>query len=91
LVHSEKAFSGTQEIEREVLNVIAVDIFKATPNEFDGYISPGGTEANIQALWMFRNYFINHYQASSNEIVVLLLKTHIILFRKLQSYCSLIG
>jgi tyrosine decarboxylase/aspartate 1-decarboxylase len=68
---SEKAFSGTQEIEREVLNVIAVDIFKATPNEFDGYISPGGTEANIMALWMFRNYFINHYQASSNEIVVL--------------------
>ena len=26
---SEKAFHGTQEIEREVLNVIAVDIFKA--------------------------------------------------------------
>ena len=26
---SESVFSGTQEIEREVLNVIAVDIFKA--------------------------------------------------------------
>ena len=29
---SESAFNGTQEMEREVLNVIAVDIFKAQPN-----------------------------------------------------------
>ena len=49
---SEKAFSGTQDIEREVLNVIACDIFNAKPHDFDGYISPGGTEANIQALSM---------------------------------------
>ena len=32
---SEKAFSGTQDIEREVLNVLAVDIFKLNENEFD--------------------------------------------------------
>jgi len=68
---SEKAFKGTQTIEREVLNVIAVDIFKAKPDSFDGYISPGGTEANIQALWMYRNYFINEYKAHSNEIAIL--------------------
>jgi len=68
---SEKAFSGTQEIEREVLNVIAVDIFKAKENEFDGYIAPGGTEANIQALWIFRNYFFNTYNAKPNEIAIL--------------------
>jgi tyrosine decarboxylase/aspartate 1-decarboxylase len=68
---SEKAFQGTQTIEKEVLDVIAVDIFKAEPNSFDGYISPGGTEANIQALWMYRNYFINEYQAKSNEIAIL--------------------
>ena len=55
---SESAFSGTQEMEIEVLNVLAVDVFKAKPNSFDGYISPGGTEANIQALWMYRNFFI---------------------------------
>jgi hypothetical protein len=54
---SEKAFYGTQEIEREVLNVIAVDIFKAKENEFDGYIAPGGTEANIQAR--YRKSFLN--------------------------------
>lgn len=68
---SEKAFQGTQTIEKEVLDVIAVDIFKAQPNSFDGYIAPGGTEANIQALWMYRNYFINEYQAKSNEIAIL--------------------
>ncbi|WP_162126968.1 pyridoxal phosphate-dependent decarboxylase family protein [Flavobacterium phycosphaerae] len=68
---SERAFQGTHEIEREVLNVIAVDIFKAAPDSFDGYISPGGTEANIQAIWMFRNYFMNNYDAKSAEIVIL--------------------
>jgi tyrosine decarboxylase / aspartate 1-decarboxylase len=68
---SEKAFKGTQEIEREVLNVIAVDIFKAQPGSFDGYIAPGGTEANIQALWMYRNYFINEHKAQPGEIVII--------------------
>lgn len=68
---SEKAFSGTQEIEREVLNVLAVDVFKAKENEFDGYIAPGGTEANIQAVWVFRNYFMNHLNAKSDEIAIL--------------------
>lgn len=67
---SEKAFKGTQEMEREVLNVIAVDIFKAQPNGFDGYISPGGTEANIQALWMYRNFFRYQRNAKLDEIVI---------------------
>lgn len=68
---SEKAFKGTQEIEREVLNVIAVDIFKALPNQFDGYIAPGGTEANIQALWIYRNYFIKNCNAKLDEITII--------------------
>jgi tyrosine decarboxylase/aspartate 1-decarboxylase len=68
---SEKAFSGTQEIEKIVLNVIATDIFKCEEMEFDGYISPGGTEANIQAIWVFRNYFFNHFNAKSDEIAIL--------------------
>jgi hypothetical protein len=33
--------------------------FKAEPGSFDGYIASGGTEANIQALWIYRNYFMN--------------------------------
>ena len=68
---SEKAFYGTQEIEREVLNVLAVDVFKCQPNEYDGYISPGGTEANIQAIWVFRNYFFNEFKAKLHEIAIL--------------------
>ncbi|RXR24236.1 pyridoxal phosphate-dependent decarboxylase family protein [Flavobacterium stagni] len=68
---SEHVFQGTQELEREVLNVLAVDIFKAEPQQFDGYISPGGTEANIQALWMYRNYFKQQCGALSHEIVII--------------------
>lgn len=66
---SETAFSGTQEIEREVLSVLATDVFKL--NEFDGYIAPGGTEANIQAIWVFRNYFMHTFNAKLSEIVIL--------------------
>lgn len=68
---SEKAFKGTQEIEREVLRVLAVDFFKMEDEQFDGYIAPGGTEANIQAMWVFRNYFMHHHRASIGEIAIL--------------------
>ena len=68
---SENAFYGTQEIEREVLNVLADDVFKCQPNEYDGYISPGGTEANIQAIWVFRNYFFHKFNAKLHEIAIL--------------------
>lgn len=67
---SESAFGGTQEMEREVLKVIAVDIFKAEEENYDGYIAPGGTEANMQAIWMYRNYFMNEHNALLNEIVI---------------------
>jgi len=67
---SEKAFKGTQEIEREVLEILAVDVFNASPNDYDGYIATGGTEANIEALWIYRNYFMNTYQAKLSEIMI---------------------
>lgn len=68
---SESAFKGTQEIEREVIEVLAVDVFKAKANTIDGYISPGGTEANIQAIWMYRNFFMYKKDAKLDEIVIL--------------------
>ena len=68
---SESAFKGTQVLEKEVLNILGVDVFKADPESFDGYISPGGTEANIQAVWMYRNYFMYQYKATLEEIVIL--------------------
>lgn len=66
---SETAFSGTQEIEREVLSVLATDVFGLA--NFDGYIAPGGTEANLQAIWVFRNYFMHNFDANLSEIVIL--------------------
>jgi glutamate/tyrosine decarboxylase-like PLP-dependent enzyme len=68
---SEKAFKGTQEIEREVLEVLAVDVFKCEVDQYDGYIAPGGTEANIQAMWVFRNYFNKTFKAKNSEIAIL--------------------
>lgn len=68
---SESAFKGTHELEKEVLNVLAVDVFKAQPDSFDGYISPGGTEANIQAIWMYRNFFKYNRDARLDEIAIL--------------------
>jgi tyrosine decarboxylase / aspartate 1-decarboxylase len=68
---SESAFKGTQELEREVLDVLAVDFFKALPKSYDGYIAPGGTEANIQAIWMYRNYFSYKLGADPYEIAIL--------------------
>lgn len=68
---SEEAFKGAQELEKEVINVLAADIFKAQPDAYDGYIATGGTEANIQALWIYRNLFMTEYQAKADEIVIL--------------------
>lgn len=68
---SEEAFKGSQELEKEVLEVLAIDIFNAKENEYDGYIATGGTEANIQALWIYRNLFKNEFGAHFNEMVIL--------------------
>jgi len=68
---SEEAFKGSQELEREVIKVLAVDIFKAEENQYDGYIATGGTEANIQALWIYRNLFRKEFDASTKEMVIL--------------------
>ncbi len=67
---SESFFSGTQQIEREVIALCATDILHAT-EEVDGYIASGGTEANMQAIWIYRNYFIQKEGASLDEIVII--------------------
>jgi glutamate/tyrosine decarboxylase-like PLP-dependent enzyme len=68
---SEPFFAGTQSIEKEVIELCAVDILGASPHSCDGYIASGGTEANIQAIWMYRNYFQSEHNANSNEIAIL--------------------
>jgi glutamate/tyrosine decarboxylase-like PLP-dependent enzyme len=71
LGHSESFFKGTQEIEREVIGICAEDILKGKPNGFDGYVASGGTEANLEAIWTYRNYFKNVYNASQEDICIL--------------------
>jgi tyrosine decarboxylase/aspartate 1-decarboxylase len=68
---SEPFFAGTQAIEREVLEICAEDILKAERGTVDGYVASGGTEANIQAAWIYRNYFQQEKGASPSEIAII--------------------
>ena len=71
LGESEQYFCGTHEIEKELIEICAVDILKVEPNSCDGYVASGGTEANIQAMWMYRNYFTHELSAQLSDICVL--------------------
>lgn len=64
----EPMFSGTQEIEREVIRLCAEEIFAAKPGGYDGYVASGGTEANIEAAWIYRNYFRDEKNAANDSI-----------------------
>jgi len=68
LNNTEKLFQGTQELENEVIRICAEEIFGGEENAQDGYVSSGGTEANIEALWIYRNYFMTEYQCAAKEI-----------------------
>ncbi len=68
---SESFFKGTQVIERELINICSVDILKGREGEQDGYLASGGTEANIQAIWIYRNFFMKKMNAKQSEISIL--------------------
>ena len=68
---SEHFFAGTHVIEREVIEICAVDILKGKRNGHDGYIASGGTESNMQAVWIFRNYFMQKHGAKREEVAIL--------------------
>jgi tyrosine decarboxylase/aspartate 1-decarboxylase len=67
----EKLFKGTQEIENELIKICAEEIFQGEKNGQDGYIASGGTEANIEALWIYRNYFMVNHKAKPENIGVI--------------------
>ena len=69
--NSESFFSGTQEIERDVIKICSEDILNGTPDAYDGYVASGGTEANIQAIWIYRNYFIEEFKAENKSIAII--------------------
>ena len=68
---SESFFAGTQQLEREVISICSDGILKGNSGEFDGYVASGGTEANLEALWIYRNYFQMEMNASVNEIAII--------------------
>lgn len=70
LGESEVYFEGTQQIEREVIHILSEDLLHAEKDSCDGYIAAGGTEANIQAIWIYRNYFMQEFDASLDEILI---------------------
>ncbi len=67
---SEPFFAGTQQLEVEVLKICAEEILEGETDAHDGYVAPGGTEANIQAVWLYRNYYQKTYRAKAEEIAI---------------------
>ncbi len=68
---SEPFFAGTQKLEKELIGIVAEDILLCPAGQYDGYVASGGTEANIQAIWIYRNLFKRNHGASYNEICIL--------------------
>ncbi len=68
---SSPMFKGTQEIEKELVALCAEQIFKGEPGQQDGYVATGGTEANLEAVWIYRNYYQKEYRAKCDQIAVI--------------------
>lgn len=68
LNESETAFEGTQKIEAELINLCAKEIFDGTDDGYDGYVASGGTEANIQAIWVLKRFYEQEMQANTQDI-----------------------
>ena len=64
-------FKGTQKIEADLIRICAEEILCGSHNEQDGYVASGGTEANIEAFWIYRNYFLRSYGCHLNQIALL--------------------
>ena len=68
---SESFFEGTHEIEKELIKVCAEDILLGEEDAQDGYVAAGGTEANMQAIWIYRNLFMQEHNADLKEICII--------------------
>ncbi len=66
----EDLFHGTQKLEIDLIRLVSEEILRAPDHGVDGYVSPGGTEANLEAMWIYRNYYKQEFQASNEEIGV---------------------
>lgn len=70
LSESEAAFTGTHKIEKELIDLCSKEIFEGGEDDFDGYVASGGTEANIQAMWILKNYYMKEFGAQASEIAI---------------------
>lgn len=70
LNESESAFEGTQKIEAELIQLCAKEIFGGMDPSYDGYVASGGTEANIQAVWVLKRYYEKEFNARPEEITL---------------------
>jgi tyrosine decarboxylase / aspartate 1-decarboxylase len=68
---SEVFFKGTQELEREVIKICACEILKAKKSDYDGYVSPGGTESNIVGIWNARNYLKEKFNIDFSSVGII--------------------
>lgn len=85
---SERYFKGTHRIERELINLCGTEILNATSNSIDGYVTSGGTEANLQAIWIYRNYFIQEVGAHLDEIAIICSEdTHYAVYKAANLMC----
>ncbi len=66
----EDFFKGTQEIEKDLIKICAEEIMGAEEQTYDGYVASGGTEANIEAMWIYRNYYVKELNADLSDIAV---------------------
>ena len=71
LNESEAAFEGTHRIEKELIDLCAQQIFEGQEESFDGYVASGGTEANIQAIWILKRYYETEFKANAQEVAVI--------------------
>ena len=67
----EPTFAGTQRLERDVLRICAEELLGAEPEGYDGYVASGGTESNLEALWIFRNLFRDELGVGARDVGVL--------------------
>ncbi|MEO9484821.1 MAG: pyridoxal-dependent decarboxylase [Ekhidna sp.] len=70
LNESESAFEGTQKIEAELIDLCTKEIFGGSDESYDGYVASGGTEANIQAIWVLKRYYEKEFEAKPHEIAL---------------------
>lgn len=71
LEQSEAYFEGTHALEREAIRICAEGIMGAEEDSCDGYVASGGTEANLQAIWIYRNYFLRELNADYDQIAII--------------------